>query len=111
MAAFDDRIRAARDLFARNMRRLRRERGLTQEGLSGDSGLRQSYLSEVESGRRNISLDAMATIAAAMRMPIASLFEEQSLARSTGVDVEESPDETRPSARPRRPRPPVDGAD
>ncbi len=76
MADPDDFERSARDLFARNLRRLRRERGLTQEALSGSSGLMQSYLSEVEAGKRNISLDAMAAIAAAIVIPLARLFEE-----------------------------------
>ena len=83
---------------------------MTQEGLSGDSGLRQSYLSEVEAGKRNISLDAIATIAGAMGMPIANLFEERFAAKATGVDVG-PPDGTRPSAGSRRSRPPIDGAD
>ena len=101
MADPDDYERSARDLFARNLRRLRREQGLTQEALSGTSGLMQSYLSEVEAGKRNISLDAMAAIATAMVIPLARLFEE-----AEGPTV--ANELTRQSLTPRRagPRPP-----
>lgn len=77
MTVLDDRAKAARDLFARNMRRLRRGLGLSQETLGVESGLTQSYVSGVEAGKRNPSLDAIGTIAAAMGIPMAKLFEEE----------------------------------
>ena len=87
MAAFDDHPpdRTARKLFGGNLRRLRREQGLTQEALSNQSGLMQSYLSDVEAGKRNISLDAIATIARAMGVSIASLFEKVEPPKRTAV--------------------------
>ncbi len=36
-----------------NVRRIRQERGLTQEGLSELCGFDQRYISQLESGRRN----------------------------------------------------------
>ena len=79
MAGLDDHARCAqatRDLFARNLRRLRRGAGLSQEELAERSGLTQSYVSGVEAAKRNPSLDAIGVIAAAMRVPVARLFEE-----------------------------------
>lgn len=42
-----------RKLVGRNLARLRREKGLTQEELSLRSGFSQQYLSGLENGRRN----------------------------------------------------------
>lgn len=77
MAPSDDTApaRAARDLLATNLRRLRRERGMTQEALSHASGLRQSYLSEIESAKRNVSLDNIGVLAHALEVSLARMFE------------------------------------
>ena len=107
MAASDDHPpdRVARKLFGGNLRRLRRERGLTQERLSGHSGLMQSYLSEVEAGKRNISLDAIATIARAMGVSIAQLFQEDEASTGRAVADEGEPyGGPRPSSGPRHVR-------
>jgi transcriptional regulator with XRE-family HTH domain len=55
-----------RDVIAKNMRRLRAERGLSQEALALDSGINRSYLSGVECAERNISVDNIARIAKAL---------------------------------------------
>jgi transcriptional regulator with XRE-family HTH domain len=52
-----------RDILAKNMRRLRAARGLTQEALAYDSGINRTYLSAVERAERNISIDNVARIA------------------------------------------------
>ena len=65
-----------RHLLARNLRRLRRERGMTQETLSHESGVMQSHLSEIEAGKRNASVDLIGVIAAALDVPVAALFTD-----------------------------------
>ena len=67
---------SARELLARNLRRLRLERGVTQEKLSHESGVMQSHLSEIEAGKRNASIDLIGAIALALAVPVAALFEE-----------------------------------
>jgi DNA-binding XRE family transcriptional regulator len=52
-----------RDILAKNMRRLRAARGLTQEALAYDCGINRTYLSAVERAERNISIDNVARIA------------------------------------------------
>lgn len=52
-----------RDILAKNMRRLRAERKLTQEALAYDCGINRTYLSAVERSERNVSIDNVARIA------------------------------------------------
>jgi transcriptional regulator with XRE-family HTH domain len=46
-----------------NVRRLRKERDLSQERLSVLSGLARAYVSSVETGRRNATLDTLEILA------------------------------------------------
>src|SRR3954453_21515806 len=55
-----------RDILARNMRRLRAARGLSQEALAHESGVNRTYLSSVERAERNVSIDNIARIAEAL---------------------------------------------
>ena len=54
---------ALRDVLAKNMRRLRGVRGLSQEALAHESGINRTYLSSVERAERNASIDNIARIA------------------------------------------------
>ncbi len=55
-----------RKLVGTNLRRIRREKGLTQEDLSELSGFTQQYLSTVESGQANPTIVTIYEIALAM---------------------------------------------
>ncbi len=52
-----------RDIVARNMRRLRAERGWSQEHLAHECGLNRTYLSAVERSEQNISIDNLYRVA------------------------------------------------
>jgi len=52
-----------RDVLAKNMRRLRASRGLSQEALAHESDINRTYLSAVERSERNVSIDNIARIA------------------------------------------------
>lgn len=52
-----------RDIVARNMRKLRADRGWSQEFLANKSGLNRTYLSAVERSEQNISLDNIYRVA------------------------------------------------
>lgn len=54
---------------------LRMERHLTQERLSNDIGMAQSYLAEVENGKRNVSLVNITRIAKGLGVQLSELFE------------------------------------
>jgi transcriptional regulator with XRE-family HTH domain len=49
--------------LGRNIRQIRRSRGLTQEGMAGQLRVSAKYLSELERGKRNLSLQAVERLA------------------------------------------------
>ncbi|MDY0062341.1 MAG: helix-turn-helix transcriptional regulator [Myxococcota bacterium] len=53
-------------VFARNVKRLRSAAGLSQEELAARAGLHRTYISSVERGQRNISLENICALAAAL---------------------------------------------
>ena len=57
-----------RDILAKNMRRLRAARGLSQEALAYESEINRTYLSGVERSERNVSIDNIARIAKGLKV-------------------------------------------
>ncbi len=55
-----------RKLVGRNLVRIRREKGLTQERLAELSGYTQQYLSGIEQGQRNPTIVTLFEIASAL---------------------------------------------
>jgi transcriptional regulator with XRE-family HTH domain len=64
-----------RRLVGLNVRRLRKERGLSQEGLAFECGLHRTYISGVERGVRNPTVVVLAHIAEALDVPTHRLLE------------------------------------
>lgn len=58
------------------MRRLRKERGLSQVVFAEHCGFYQTYLSRLERGMANPSLNALEVIAASFGMSIFELFDQ-----------------------------------
>ena len=54
-----------RKLVGRNVKRIRQERGLTQEQLAERSGFSQQYISGLEQGRRNPTIVSIYELAIA----------------------------------------------
>ena len=65
----------ARDVFAHNLRLLRRIKDISQEALALDAGLNRTYISDVERGSRNISIDNMESLAQALDVPLKDLLD------------------------------------
>ncbi|MFT6428192.1 MAG: transcriptional regulator with XRE-family HTH domain [Brevundimonas sp.] len=55
-----------RRVVASNVKRLRRERGFSQEDLGAASGLHRTYVGSVERAERNVSLDSLCALAAGL---------------------------------------------
>jgi len=66
-----------RVLLGKNVRRLRLQRGLSQEKLAVDAEIDLTYLGGIERGRRNPSLMVMARIAAALSVALPTLLETE----------------------------------
>ncbi|CAG9183228.1 helix-turn-helix domain-containing protein [Cupriavidus pinatubonensis] len=63
----------AQRLFATNMRRIRKEKELTQERVAEAAGLHPNYISSVERAERNISICNIERIAIALGVTMAEL--------------------------------------
>jgi transcriptional regulator with XRE-family HTH domain len=56
--------------------KLRKQAGLTQEDLAGKAEIDRSYLSEIESGKKNISIKMLKKIAKALDVKASKLLGE-----------------------------------
>jgi transcriptional regulator with XRE-family HTH domain len=65
----------AREILARNLRRLRLTRGLSQERLADLALLHRTYVSSVERGERNISIDNIEKLSTALKVRPADLLK------------------------------------
>lgn len=65
-----------RKLFGERVKSLRRKKRLSQEDLGFKASLHRTYISEVERGRRNISIVNIGKIARALNLPVHSLFQD-----------------------------------
>lgn len=65
-----------RGVLGKNVRRLRRQRGMTQEKLAFEAEIDLTYVGGIERGRRNPSLLVMARIAKALSVPLPKLLSE-----------------------------------
>lgn len=79
-----------RAVFGLNVQRLRRERGLSQEQLSFVSGRTRAYISSVEAGRRNATLDTLEILAHALAVEPQDLITARAVAPRPGSSAERS---------------------
>lgn len=63
-----------RQYLATNLRQARIARGLTQDDVAALSGVNRAYVSDLEHGKRNIGIDCIGRLAAALNMPATSLL-------------------------------------
>ena len=66
-----------RERIGWNLRRLRKDREITQEDFASDSGIDRGYISGVERGVRNPSVLVLSRIAAAIGVDVAELFDAE----------------------------------
>lgn len=65
---------SARHDISVNLRRLRQERGLSQEGMAELAGFHRTYVSQLERCITNISIDGLERIAVALEVDIRDLL-------------------------------------
>ena len=63
-----------RALFGTNIRQARLKANLTQADVEQLTGIRQHYISEIENGLQNITLDTMTTLAQAVGTDVRALL-------------------------------------
>lgn len=62
--------------FGKRLRELREAKGMTQEALAHEAGLDRTYISSVERGERNISLENIEHLAWALGVKIKDFFKD-----------------------------------
>ena len=68
-------IPSTKRVLARNLRRLRLERGISQDDLAAEAGMRQALVSAIEVGIANPTLESLDRLATALKIEFAALFE------------------------------------
>lgn len=63
------------ELVGTNLRKARAAKGWSQDELSFQSGVDRSYLSEVESGMKNVGVKRLDALARALEIDIAAFFK------------------------------------
>ena len=64
---------STRHIVALNIRRIRKEQGLSQERLANMAEIHRTYIGAIERGERNITLDSLDKIALALNVSVAEL--------------------------------------
>lgn len=67
-------VRSVKSRFGAALRRLRDERGYSQEELAERAGLHRNYVGGVERGERNVALENIVKLAKALSVPPRDLF-------------------------------------
>ena len=63
-------------LVGRNIRRLRLDRGLSQEVLAFEARLNPSYVSQIETAAKSPTVATLQKLALALKVPIVEFFRE-----------------------------------
>lgn len=67
--------RNPKEIFGQNVRRIRQEIGFSQEELAFRAKLHRTYISSIERGVRNVSLENIFAIAEALEVPPGELLK------------------------------------
>ena len=58
-----------------NLRKIRTEKGLTQEYISLESGISRSHIAMIEAGKRDVTISTLFKISRALNVTINKIFE------------------------------------
>ena len=62
--------------YGQAVRKIRLERGISQEELADRCGLHRTYISDIELGKRNLSLENIERIAISLNKSLSDFFKE-----------------------------------
>ena len=62
--------------YGQAVRKIRFEKGISQEELADRCGLHRTYISDVELGKRNLSLENIERIAISLNKTLSEFFKE-----------------------------------
>jgi transcriptional regulator with XRE-family HTH domain len=71
-----------REVFARNLRKARHSKGLSQEGLAHDAGIDRTYVSALERGVYGATIDTVEKLAAVLDVEPSSLLQRSVKSRT-----------------------------
>ncbi len=69
-------MRTLPEAFGDAVRRLRADRGFSQEDFAAHAGISRTYMSEIERGVTNVSLDTIDRVARGLSIGLSELFRE-----------------------------------
>lgn len=73
--AQNNQLNSAQKQLGLTIKKLRTEKGFTQESLAGEAQINVSYLAKIENGYINVSLRYLIMISKALKIKVAELFE------------------------------------
>lgn len=62
--------------LGRTISRLRKEKGYSQEAFANEAGIDRRYMSDIENGKRNISIDILERVCNKLGIRISEFFIE-----------------------------------
>ena len=65
-----------KERFGKNLKRLRLEKGISQESLAFAAELDRTYIPSIEKGERNVSITVAEKLANALAVQFSELFED-----------------------------------
>lgn len=65
-----------RSILSKNIKRLRKELGYSQEALADVCGMHRTYISGIERGERNPTVTVLAKVAKGLKVPPSALLEK-----------------------------------
>lgn len=68
-------VTRTRRKLGRKITRLRERKGLTQHELAAEADMHQTYLCDLENGKRNVTVDVLDRLAEALGKDIGELFD------------------------------------
>jgi transcriptional regulator with XRE-family HTH domain len=61
--------------YGKKVREIRKKEGVSQESLADLAGLDRTYISDIENGKRNVSIETIFKITEALKTPVVEFFK------------------------------------